>query len=171
MASGSEEVGKDYDDLKWLVYLETLKRTKNNEAMMKQKLKLGYKNLEDNVQHYNMLLSKFATLLKLSILREKLKADAKRVLLLEETEKAVENIKHKLNPDTANALINNTELEKFKKVLGSLEEHENLKQLRSQLEDLKNISETIRTIMASVTALLDGSVVDGLDYFTPYEED
>uniref|UniRef100_A0A1B0ANY0 Uncharacterized protein n=1 Tax=Glossina palpalis gambiensis TaxID=67801 RepID=A0A1B0ANY0_9MUSC len=164
-SSNTSSQQHNLDDIKWLMYLEAHKRVKDNEANIKRQVELANKNLEENMLNYNILYAKFASLLKLSALHEILQRDTEIELPLEETEKAVENIKSKLNSNTATGLINITELEKFKKLLDGAEDHENISVHRSQVEDLKNTYESIQLTAESIKASLDVSITQGIDYF------
>uniref|UniRef100_A0A1A9V2C5 Uncharacterized protein n=1 Tax=Glossina austeni TaxID=7395 RepID=A0A1A9V2C5_GLOAU len=153
------------DDIKWLMYLEVHKRVKDNEANIKRQVEFANKTLEENMLNYNILYTKFASLLKLSALHEILQRGSEVELPLKETEEAVETIKSKLNSDTATGLINITKLEKFKKLLDAAEDHENISIHRSQVEDLKNTYENIQLMGESIKASLDVSITQGIDHF------
>ncbi|XP_005179993.3 uncharacterized protein LOC101893687 [Musca domestica] len=155
------------DDINMLLYLEALKRKTENEAAAMQKIEEAYKIYQKRRQEYTHMYSRYVELLKKAATRRVLKGHslADNMDLAKAMEDAT-NIKDKLNSGSATDYIDKNELEKFKKLLSSGNKHENLKQLRMEMNDLKVATKAIQSSIESTEAAIDNGTNQSLDLFT-----
>ncbi|XP_061400810.1 uncharacterized protein LOC133336543 [Musca vetustissima] len=155
------------DDINMLLYLDALKRKTDNENAVMQKIEESYKIYQKRRHEYTHLYSRYVELLKKAGTRRVLKEHClgENMNLAKAMEDA-RNIKDKLNSGSATDYIDKEELEKFKKLLSSGSKHENLKQLRMEITDLKIATKAIQTSIESTEAALDNGTNQSLDLFT-----
>lgn len=157
---------KVLEEINLLLHLETLKRNRDNEAVLRQKIEEAYKLFEERRHKYLIMVAKYASLVKLASTRKVLLRNDLINFSTETASTDAKSIKEKLSSGSATDYISTTELEKFKKMLHMVEKYKNLPIRRSELVDLQNATDAIQYSTEAIELALEKCTTQGLDYFT-----
>ncbi|XP_037809701.1 uncharacterized protein LOC119602329 [Lucilia sericata] len=169
IASGSSNNGnsstKVLEEINLLLNLETLKRNRDNEIILKQNVEEALKIFEERRHKYFTLVAKCATLVKLACTRKVLLRNELIELPTAAARADANSIKEKLSSGSATDYISTPDLEHFKEMLQQVEKYKNLPIRRSELVDLQNATDAIQYSIEAIEISLEKCTIQGLDHF------
>lgn len=157
---------KVLEEINLLLHLEALKRHRDNEIILRQRLEEAYKLFEERRYKYFTLVAKYVTLVNLSGTRKVFQRNDLNDLPTDLYCRDVKNIIEKLSSGSATDYICTTDLEKFKQLLHDVEKYKNLPIKRSELVDLQNATDAIQYSIEAIEISLEKCTTQGLDQFT-----
>lgn len=165
-ASGStQQHHHTMDDINMLLYLDAVKRKVDNENAITQKMDEAHKIYQKRKYEYFTLYSRYVELVKKAATHRALKGHGLTPIELSTASEDMRKIKEKLSSGSATDYIHKEELEHFKELLRSDEKHDNLKNLRLEMMDLKITTKSIQSSIESTEAAIDNATNQGLDLF------
>ncbi|XP_065364038.1 uncharacterized protein LOC135957253 [Calliphora vicina] len=154
------------EEINLLLHLETLKRNRDSEILLKHKVEEALKVFEERRHKYFSLVAKYATLVKLACTRKVLLRNDLIEFNTESARADAKSIKEKLSSGSANDYICTPELTQFKEMLHQVVKYKNLPIRRSELVDLQNATDAIQYSIEAIEISLEKCTTQGLDHFT-----
>ncbi|KAM7350199.1 dim gamma-tubulin 4 [Cochliomyia hominivorax] len=157
---------KIMEDINLLLHLESLKRFRDNEVAVRQRIEEAHKLFEERRHKYFSLVAKYAALIKLASTRKVLLRNDLIDFPTETATLDAKSIKEKLSSGSATDYICTSELQKFKEMLLNIDKYKNLPIRRSELVDLQNATDAIQYSIEAIEISLEKCTTQGLDHFT-----
>ncbi|XP_017470666.1 PREDICTED: uncharacterized protein LOC108362266 [Rhagoletis zephyria] len=153
------------EDIQYLLYLETLRRFRDDEANIKrqvdEKTRQYFEVKEDYLQSY----AKYVKLTTLAATRCALLSDTRLpIAKITAAEKEVSVIAHKLAAGHVIESISEADVSECRAKLEACKTHEKLKQLRQELAESKATVRAVQTATETVEATIETATLQSLDY-------